>query len=265
MQVVILCGGKGTRLAEETSVRPKPMVTVGGRPILWHIMKIYSQYGFNQFALALGYKSDYIKNYFLNYRTNSSDVSINLKSGKIDYMNNSSEDWVVNLKDTGDDSMTGGRLKRMESWLRPQGTFMLTYGDGVANINVNELLAFHCKHGKLATLTAARPAARFGALQFEGDQVTAFQEKPQLGEGWVNSGFFIFEPEVFDYLIDDDTILERDPLERLAQEGQLMAYKHHGFWHMMDTIRDRDNLESIYAKDKSAWALWEVEKEGCFV
>lgn len=256
VKVVVLCGGLGTRLAEETQVRPKPMVEVGGRPILWHIMKIYEKHHFNNFVLALGYKGEVIKDYFLNYHARQSDLTVHLKSGQVDYSNPGAEDWHVSLIDTGAATLTGGRLLRLRSQLQSGGTFMLTYGDGVSDIDVDKLLAFHRTHGRLATVTAVRPPARFGNLQMEDNCVSRFEEKPQTGEGWINGGFFVFEPEVFDYLEDDMTILEKAPLERLASDGQLMAYKHLGYWQSMDTLRDKQALEELWNKGGAPWKVW---------
>lgn len=256
MKTVILCGGMGTRLAEETTVRPKPLVTVGGHPILWHILNGYGSHGFSQFVLALGYKGDAIKEYFLNYYSLDSDLRINLKTGAIEHLRSSRRDWQVDLIDTGAESMTGGRLHRLEALLRPAGTFMLTYGDGVGDIDISKLVAFHRAHGKLATVTAVRPPARFGGMVFDDDRVIEFREKPQTGEGWINGGFFVFEPSVFDYLDGDATVLEGAPLERLARDGQLMAFKHEGFWQCMDTVRDRQLLESLWVSGKAPWKTW---------
>ncbi len=253
MKVVILCGGLGTRLSEETQVRPKPMVDIGDRPILSHIMQIYSRHGFNEFVLALGYKGEVIKDYFLNYHARQSDLTIHLKSGKVEYTRPTAEDWTVTLVDTGQASQTGGRLLRLRSHVEPTGTFMLTYGDGVADVDVNALLAFHRSHGKLATVTAVRPPARFGDLSIESEQVMHFEEKPQAGEGWINGGFFVFEPQVFNYLGDDLTILEKAPLERLAADGQLMAYRHSGYWQSMDTLRDKQALEQLWNTGNAPW------------
>jgi glucose-1-phosphate cytidylyltransferase len=253
MKTVILCGGLGTRLAEETQLRPKPMVEVGGRPILWHIMKIYERFGMNDFVLALGYKGEYIKDYFLNYHSHMSDVAVHLKSGQVEYSNETAEDWCVSLIDTGPNTMTGGRLLRLKPQLESGGTFMVTYGDGVADIDITALLAFHRSHGRLATVTAARPVVRFGELTIKGDQVVNFQEKPQSGEGWINGGFFVFEPEIFDFIEGDSTLLEREPLERIAQSNQLMAYHHPGYWQCMDTIRDKLALEKLWATGKAPW------------
>lgn len=256
MPVVILCGGLGTRLAEETEVRPKPLVEIGGRPILWHIMKIYSHYEFNEFVLALGYKGEQIKRYFLDFYSLSRDFTMSLENGQIHTIkSNDVERWKLHLVDTGQSTQTGGRLKRLQEVVG-RSTFMMTYGDGVANINIKELLAFHRRHGKLATLTAVRPPARFGGLRFEGDKVTQFEEKPQIGEGWINGGFFVLEPEVLDWIEDDRTILEREPLERLASEGQLVAYRHEGFWQCMDTLRDVRLLESLWESGNPPWSLW---------
>ena len=256
MNVVILCGGLGTRLSEETSLKPKPLVTIGGHPILWHIMNIYGAHGFNEFSLALGYKGETVKEYFLNYYSLDSDLSIDLKTGAVNHISQSKRDWKVTLVDTGMDSMTGGRLHRLESTLRPQGTFMLTYGDGVSDVDVNRLLAFHKAHGKLATVTTVRPPARFGGIVFDGDRIVEFKEKPQTGEGWINGGFFVFEPGVFDYLSGDQTVLEGSPLETLARDGQLMAFKHEGFWQCMDTLRDRQYLDHLWASSAAPWKKW---------
>lgn len=253
MKTVILCGGLGTRLSEETNLKPKPMVEIGGKPILWHIMKIYEQYGVNDFFLALGYKGEVIKDYFMNYHARQSNLSVQLKSGKIVYSDPSSEDWKISLIDTGALTMTGGRLLRLKQYLKDSGTFMLTYGDGVSDISIEELLKFHRSHGKIATVTAVRPPVRFGELIIDGEKVSHFQEKPQAGEGWINGGFFVFEPSIFDYLTDDTTFLEREPLENLAQKGELMAYKHSGFWQCMDTIRDKDFLQESWQSGNASW------------
>jgi glucose-1-phosphate cytidylyltransferase len=254
VKVVILCGGLGTRLAEETHVRPKPMVEIGGRPILWHIMRTYDQHGLRDFVLALGYKGEQIKDYFLNYHARQSDLTVQLKSGAVAFSNPTVEDWTVNLVDTGADTQTGGRLLRLREHLRSLGTFMLTYGDGVANINLRELLSFHRSHGRIATVTAVRPAARFGELQLDDARVAAFAEKPQIGEGWISGGFFVFEPAIFDYIADDATMLERAPLESLTSSGQLMAFRHSGYWHPMDTMRDKHTLEALWASGAAPWA-----------
>ena len=253
MKTVILCGGRGTRLAEETSIQPKPMIKIGGMPIVWHIMNIYSHYGHNEFILALGYKGEIIKEYFLNYYALNSDLEIDVSTGKISYQNSQKKNWKIKLVDTGENTLTGGRLLRLESLLRSQGTFMLTYGDGVANIDLKALLEFHKSHGKLATITAVRPSARFGDLTLNGNQISKFKEKPQGEEGWINGGFFVFEPDIFDYLENDKTILESIPLERLAQDKQLMAYTHQDFWQCMDTIRDLNTLEKIWSSGTAPW------------
>lgn len=253
VKIVILCGGLGTRLSEETQVKPKPMVEIGGRPILWHIMKIYERHGFNNFMLALGYKGEVIKDYFLNYHARLSDLTIHLKNGQVDYSNPAAEDWRVSLIDTGANTMTGGRLLRLEPLLRPNGTFMLTYGDGVSDVDLTALLAFHRSHGCLATVTAVRPPVRFGELSIERNRVTKFQEKPQAGEGWINGGFFVFEPGIFDFITDDTTLLEREPLEKLAENRELMVYQHQGYWQCMDTLRDKASLEELWTNGRAPW------------
>lgn len=255
MKVVILAGGLGTRLSEETVVKPKPMVDIGGKPILWHIMNIYSAYGYDDFLIALGYKGEMIKEYFLNYYNLQSDLTISLKTGEVTAKKNCYRDWTVQLVDSGYSSMTGGRLLRLKNRLHKE-TFMLTYGDGVSNVNIGELVSFHKSHKKIATVTAVRPTPRFGGMMFEGNSVVKFTEKPQTGEGWINGGFFVFEPQVFDYIADDNTILERDPLEMLAKEGQLMAYKHSGFWQCMDMLRDKKLLEELWSSGEAPWKMW---------
>lgn len=253
MKTVILCGGLGTRLSEETHLKPKPMVEIGDRPILWHIMKVYEQYGFNDFVLALGYKGEVIKDYFLQYHGRQSNLSVHLKSGKVNFSDPTSEDWNISLIDTGALTMTGGRLLRLKAYLQNSGTFMLTYGDGVSDVNIAKLLEFHRSHGKLASVTAVRPPVRFGELIINEQRVTHFQEKPQAGEGWINGGFFVFEPGVFDFIKGDATFLEREPLVQLAQDGELMAYTHPGFWQCMDTVRDRDFLQESWQSGKALW------------
>ena len=257
MRTVILAGGLGTRLSEETSIKPKPMVEIGGFPIVWHIMNIYARYDLKRFILALGYKGDMIKDYFIRYHAANSDITVNLCNGALEYHRTQRRDWEVRMIDTGHETLTGGRLHRLEPHLRDGGTFMLTYGDGVADVNVAELLAFHQRHGRIATLTAVRPPARFGTMSFDGDRVIDFKEKPQTQEGWINGGFFVFEPEVFDYLNGDQTVLEGDPLEQLAADGELMAYRHEGFWQCMDTLRDRNRLESLWETGAAPWKVWE--------
>jgi glucose-1-phosphate cytidylyltransferase len=255
MKVVILAGGLGTRLSEETEVRPKPMVEVGGRPILWHIMKLYGHYGFREFYVALGYKGEIIKHYFLNYARLNTSFTVHLGSGDVMRQQPCEEDWTVHLMDTGLHTITGGRVKRLAPQIG-QETFMMTYGDGVCNVDLRRLLAFHRRHGKLATVTAVRPPARFGGLVFKGDQVVQFTEKPQIGEGWINGGFFVLEPAVLEYIKGDETHWEREPLERLAADGQLVAYRHDDFWQCMDTLRDLRLLESLWASDKAPWKVW---------
>ena len=257
MKIAILTGGLGTRLAEETEVRPKPMIEIGGYPIIWHIMKIYAAQGFNDFFLALGYKGEIIKRYFLDYHRLSGDMTINLSDGKAEISAiQQLEDWTINLIDTGQQSMTGGRIKRLEPFLKNE-TFMVSYGDGVADVNIRELLEFHRSHGKMATVTAVRPPARFGELLINEDLTTQFSEKPQTHEGWINGGFLVFEPAVLDYLPDDNSILENDALERLANEGQLVAYRHYGFWQCMDTLRDKRQLEEAWRSKNPPWKVWE--------
>ena len=253
MNVVILCGGLGTRLSEETHLKPKPMVEIGGRPILWHIMKLYERHGFANFTLALGHKGEVIKDYFLNYHARQSDLTVSLQRGEVTYSNPTAENWIVTLVDTGPNTQTGGRLRRLADRLRPGGTFMLTYGDGVSNVDLRKVLAFHRSHGRIATVTAVRPPARFGDLQIVDDRVASFAEKPQAGEGWINGGFFVFEPQVLDYIADDMTILERAPLEGLANAGQLMAYHHSGYWQSMDTLRDKNALEALWSAGNPPW------------
>jgi glucose-1-phosphate cytidylyltransferase len=255
MKCVILAGGLGTRLAEETEVRPKPMVEIGGRPILWHIMKHFAHYDVRDFYVALGYKGEVIKQYFLDYYALSNDLSIDLRSGRVEPRVRQTEEWVVNLVDTGDATMTGGRVKRIQP-LVDDATFMVTYGDGVSDIDIGALLEFHRSAGCIATVTAVRPPARFGGLYFDGDRVTGFTEKPQAGEGWINGGFLVFEPEVFDYLDGDGASLESDALGALAADGELAAYRHPGFWQCMDTLRDKRQLESEWSSGRAPWKVW---------
>jgi glucose-1-phosphate cytidylyltransferase len=255
VKVVILAGGLGTRLAEETQVRPKPMVEVGGRPILWHIMKHFAHHGFREFVIALGYRGEEIKRYFLEYQTLSGDLTIDLTTARTMVRNSDCEGWIVHLVDTGLKTLTGGRVKRLEPLLR-DGTFMVTYGDGVANVDLRALVDFHRALGRVATVTAVRPPARFGGLNFDGDAVVSFTEKPQAGEGWINGGFLVFEPTVFDYLPGDEASLESDALERLAAGGQLAAYRHFGFWQCMDTLRDKHLLEELWREGRAPWRVW---------
>jgi glucose-1-phosphate cytidylyltransferase len=256
MKVAILAGGVGTRLAEETEVKPKPMVEIGGRPILWHIMMHYSYYGYKHFVIALGYKGEVIKKYMVDYCSLNSDLTVNLRTGEVKIMGGYKPDWTVELIDTGVPTATGGRIKRLKPYL-DNGTFFLTWGDGVSDINLHDLLRFHKSHGKLATLTAVRPPARFGHLELDGEQVVEFSEKPQTKEGWINGAFFVLEPGVFDYIDGDDTQFEREPLERLAKDGQLMAYKHTSFWACMDTLRDKKRLEELWQSGHAPWKIWE--------
>ncbi len=254
MPVVILCGGSGTRLTEQTEVRPKPLVEIGGRPILWHIMKHYSCYGFNEFVLALGYKGNQIKRYFLDYHAVGQDLTISLQDGKVAPLHNKNEPWKVHLVDTGEATLTGGRLRQLQS-LVGNRTFMLTYGDGVGNVPLDALLAFHRSRGALATLTAVRPPARFGALQFDGDKIMHFKEKSTLHEGWINGGFFVVEPAALKY-IQSDVMWEHAPMEAIAQAGQLVAYRHEQFLQCMDTLRDLRYLESLWDAGRAPWKTW---------
>jgi len=255
MQVVILAGGHGTRLAEETGTRPKPMVEIGGKPILWHIMNIYAAHGFKEFLVACGYRGEMIKEYFHNAFIHGSDYVVDLRDGSVELVNAGSVDWRIGVIDTGVETQTAGRILRLRAWIG-ETTFMVTYGDGVANVDMRRLVDFHQRHGKLATVTAVRPPARFGGLSLDGDAVREFSEKPQAGEGWINGGFFVFEPGVFDYLGGDETLLEREPLERLAADRQLMAFRHEGFWQPMDTLRDKHLLEQLWTSGKAPWKIW---------
>lgn len=254
-KVVILAGGFGTRLSEETHLKPKPMIEIGGMPILWHIMKIYSTYGLNDFIICCGYKGYVIKEYFANYFLHMSDVTFDMKHNKIRVHKKSVEPWNVTLVDTGIETMTGGRIKRIRKYLSNQ-RFYLTYGDGLSNINLKNLAKFHKNNNLLATLTAVQPPGRFGALNMKNDRVTRFLEKPQGDSSWINGGFFIFEPEVLDYIDNDGTILEHEPLENLARKGQLGAYKHAGFWHPVDTLRDKNYLDKLWNEQKASWKIW---------
>lgn len=257
MKVAILAGGKGTRLAEETSVRPKPMVEIGGKPILWHIMMLYSYFGFDDFAVALGYKGDDIKRYFADYGTLSGNLTVRLgENHGIERHDAPHAPWSVDLIETGDETLTGGRVLRLKPYLG-EGTFMLTWGDGVSDIDLHALLDFHRSHGRLATITAVRPPARYGHMRFDGDKVAAFEEKPQTAEGWINGAFFVLEPQVLDYIEGDMVMFEHAPLENLARDGELMAYRHHGFWAAMDTLRDKHNLQKIWESGDRPWAKWE--------
>ena len=255
MKVAILAGGVGTRLVEETEVKPKPMVEIGGRPILWHIMMHYAHYGFNDFVIALGYKGEVIKKYLVDYASLNSDLEIRLKTGEVKMNNGFCPDWTVNLIDTGMATLTGGRIKRLAPYLGGE-TFMLTWGDGVSDVNLHELLEFHRSHGKLVTMTAVRPPARFGHLELRGNQIAEFSEKPQTREGWINGAFFVVEPGVFDFIEGDETQWEREPLEALSRAGELMAFKHESFWQCMDTLRDKRLLESLWQTGNAPWKIW---------
>ncbi len=255
MKVAILAGGFGSRLAEETEIRPKPMVEVGDKPILWHIMKQYEHFGFREFVIALGYKGEYIKRYMVDYCSVASDLTVNLRTGSVLQHGAEQPDWQVDLIDTGLYTNTGGRIKRLAPYVGNE-TFMLTWGDGVSNLDLSSLLEFHRSHGKLATLTAVRPPARFGRLEIDGSRVAKFTEKPQIGEGWINGAFFVLEPAVFDYIEGDDTLFEKEPLEGLASDGQLMAYQHDGFWQCMDTLRDKRLLNSLWDSGQAPWKHW---------
>jgi len=256
LKTVILAGGLGTRLTEETSVRPKPMVEVGGKPILWHIMKMYSMHGVNDFIVCCGYKGYFIKEYFQNYFLHQSDITFSMKDNSMKVHEQRTEPWTVTLVDTGDNSMTGGRLGRVANYLKNEEAFCMTYGDGVSDVDITKLLAFHKSHGKQATLTATYPPGRFGALNFEGNQITEFIEKPKGDGAMINGGFFVLSPRVLDRISGDDCIWEQDPLMGLATEGQLMAYKHEGFWQPMDTLRDKMHLEELWEEDKAPWKTW---------
>ncbi|HFD15114.1 MAG TPA: glucose-1-phosphate cytidylyltransferase [Rhodospirillales bacterium] len=256
MKVGILAGGMGSRLSEETVVKPKPMVEIGGRPILWHIMMHYSCYGYKNFVIALGYKGEYIKKYMVDYCSLNSNLTVNLKTGDVETQGGSPQDWVVELIDTGMRTNTGGRIKRLAPYLGNE-TFMLTWGDGVSNVDLHALLRFHRSHGKLATVTAVRPPARFGRLELDDSQVVSFQEKPQMSEGWINGAFFVLEPGIFDYIEGDHTQFEKEPLENLARDGQLMAFKHEGFWQCMDTLRDKVRLEKLWESGNAPWKIWD--------
>ena len=255
MKAVILAGGLGTRIAEETTIRPKPMIEIGGKPILWHIMKIYSAYGINDFIICLGYKGYMIKEYFANYFLHVSDVTFDMASNKMEVHQNNAEPWRVTLVDTGDGTMTGGRIRRARPYLN-EDTFCLTYGDGLSDINIAELIEFHGRQKTLATLAAVQPPGRFGALSLCGAKITGFKEKPEGDEGWINGGFFVLSPKVLDYIDGDDMFWEREPLERLAHEGNLSAYVHRGFWQPMDTLRDRNQLDELWNSGNPPWKIW---------
>lgn len=254
-KVCLLAGGMGTRLMEETVSKPKPLVEIGGRPILWHIMNIYAAHGFNEFVLALGYKGDQIRDYFINYHKLNNDLSVSLADGKIETHGADCENWNVHCVDTGQPTGTGGRLKRLSSWLK-DGTFFMTYGDGVCNVDIKKVYDFHRSQKRLATVLAVRPPVRFGSLAIEGDKVAQFEEKPVAAEGWINGGFFVLEPEVLKFIDGDDVMFEQAPLKRLAEEGQLSAYRHEGFWQCMDTLRDVRHLETLWKTTQPPWKVW---------
>lgn len=265
MKVAILAGGAGTRLSEETVSRPKPMVEIGGRPILWHIMQHYSHYGHDEFAIALGYKGEMIRNFFVSECAASGSVRVDFANAMIEsrqlQQNAALSEWKVDLVDTGEKTATGGRIKRLQSFVG-DGTFMLTWGDGVSDVDLTQLLAFHRAHGRLATVTAVHPPGRFGCLELNGDSVSSFHEKPTLTQDWINGAFFVLEPEIFDFIEGDETQWELEPMERLAQEGQLKAWKHEGFWQCMDTLKEKHFLESLWDSDNAPWKSWESGDEG---
>lgn len=254
MKVLILAGGYGTRIAEYTNTIPKPMVPIGGKPILWHLMNYYSTFGHEEFFLALGYKAEIIKEYFLNYHYLNTDFSVDLSTGEKKIHNKVNLNWKITMVDTGINTMTGGRIKRMQKIIGDE-TFLLTYGDGLSNINLSKLIEFHKKHGKLVTVSAVHPGARFGEIDIDGKTVKSFTEKPQINSGWINGGFFVIEPDFLKYIYNDETILERDPLELAVKNGELMAYCHDDFWHCMDTVRDKESLEELWASGKPPWKI----------
>jgi glucose-1-phosphate cytidylyltransferase len=256
IKTIILAGGLGTRLSEETVVKPKPMVEIGGHPIIWHIMNIYAHHGFGEFVVALGYKGELVKDYFLRFNAMTADLTVDLAQGTNLVHDGLHPQWKVHLVDTGQDTQTGGRVLRLRKWLERDDLFMMTYGDGVADIDISALVAFHRRHGKLATVTAVRPPARFGGITIDGDRVSGFAEKPQVGEGWINGGFFVLDRKVLDYIDGDRTPFEHGPMERLTAEGQLMAYRHEGYWQPMDTVRERNLLESLWQNGRAPWKVW---------
>jgi len=257
MKAIILAGGLGTRISEETVVRPKPMIEIGGKPILWHIMKLYSAHGVTDFVICCGYKGYLIKEYFANYFLHMSDVTFDMTHNKMEVHDRKAEPWKVTLVDTGDDTMTGGRLKRVAPYLKDEKAFCFTYGDGVSDVDISALIAFHTKHGRSATITAVQPPGRYGALRLDGAKVTGFLEKPRgEGGGWINGGFFVLSPKVLDLIADDDTLWEAEPLSQLATSGQLMAFEHTGFWQPMDTLRDKNQLEKLWESGHAPWKVW---------
>jgi glucose-1-phosphate cytidylyltransferase len=256
MKAIILAGGLGTRLSEETTLKPKPMVEIGGKPILWHIMNIYAAHGVNEFLIAAGYKAEIIKQYFFHFYALNNDISVDLATGQITIHEGKQPHWKVHVVDTGLSTQTGGRVRRLRDWIEDDETFFLTYGDGVADVDVTALAQFHNAHGRLATVTTVLPPARFGRLGFEGDRVTTFQEKPMAGENWINGGYFVLNRKAIDYVDGDDTAWEREPLERLARDGELMAFRHRGFWSPMDTLKEKSMLEELWASGKAPWKTW---------
>lgn len=255
MKVVLLAGGFGTRISEESHLRPKPMIEIGGKPILWHIMKEYSHYGFNEFVICAGYKQQVIKEFFANYFLHMSDITFDMQNNQMEVHNNSAEPWKVTVVDTGLNTMTGGRVKRVRDYIGDE-TFLLTYGDGVCDVNIHQLLEFHRAHGKMATMTAIQPEGRFGVLDMTGDRIDAFREKSKGDTGWINGGYMVLEPKILDFIEGDETIFERQPLEKAAQQGELMAYRHEGFWQCMDTLRDKEKLEEMIEKGNAPWIKW---------
>ena len=262
MKAIILAGGLGSRLSEETQLRPKPMVEIGGRPILWHIMNIHAAHGITEFILALGYKAEIVKDYFLNFYAFNNDITVDLAKGKTTIYDGQQPNWRVHLVDTGLHTQTGGRLKRLRRWLAPNETFMFTYGDGVADLDLQALVDFHHSHGKLATVTTVRTPERFGRIGYEGNQVARFYEKPETSEGWINGGYFVLQPEALDFIDGDETIWEREPVERLASVGELMGYRHHGFWSCMDTLKEKNILEELWQTPQPPWKIWDTPKRG---
>jgi len=256
MKVVVLAGGLGTRISEETHLKPKPMIEVGGKPILWHIMKMYSSHGINDFIICCGYRGYVIKEYFANYFLHMSDVTFDMERNEMHVHQRNAEPWKVTLVDTGEDTMTGGRLKRVAAYVREEEDFCFTYGDGVSNVVITGLLEFHRSHGKLASVTAVQPPGRYGALHIEGDRIHDFEEKLDDG-GWINGGFFVLSPKVAEYIEGDATVWEREPMERLARENQLSSYRHTGFWHAVDTLRDKNRLENLWQSDPAPWRVWD--------
>lgn len=262
MKAVILAGGIGSRLSEETSLRPKPMVEIGGRPILWHIMNIYSVHGINDFLIALGYKGEIIKEYFLNFYAINNDISIDLSTGKTTIHDGNQPNWRIHLVDTGLHTQTGGRLKRLQKWLDPEEDFLFTYGDGVTNLDIRALMQFHRSHGRLATVTTVRSPERFGRIALNGDQVVNFYEKPETSDGWINGGYFVLSAKAIDYIEGDSTIWERSPVQKLAEDGELMAFQHNGFWSCMDTLKEKNFLEQLWHSGEAPWKIWQPVHDG---